>query len=1060
MPKPAEASTKAPAKEQPANVSATEPADPAEPAESASDNDATGEKAARPVVAVIDGNSLMHRAFHAIPPTMSAPDGTPTGALFGFVSMVLKMIETFRPDAVVCAFDKGRPARRIALLPQYKAQRPPTDPLLLQQLPLSRDVMRAMGVPVFEEEGWEGDDILGTLATQGEQMGCDMLLVSGDRDVYQLVTDHVRVVNTKKGLTDVVVYDPAGVTELYDGITPSLVPDFYGLKGDTSDNIPGVPGIGPKKASSLINEYGSLEGVLDHADEIKGKMGENIRAHKQDALVSRQIATIERTAPVQLDLDDAAWPDFDTAELRRFFGTLGFATLEKRTLSLANAAAGGSGAGTAGDDDGSGTEDDAAQSHLPRVASELVEGDEAWKLLEDAAASQRWISVRVSDAETESSQATLFDEEPCLQAYIALESGWVVDEPSAAKAADGPSCGPSSPHSEPETQDVQAAQDSQDAPAAQATVSSPGHPSESPARVLYFSGDEPVKRALAFAYERCRVVSCDVKADLHVLVPTDSSIEARIDVNAIDPAHIFDLSVAAYMLDSDRSDYALDKLANVYAGILLPVSAEKGKGSSAGEKSGTGKSGGAKGEGAKGGAGGKGGDAAPDSEGGSPNPVHALEAAAQLALFEILTARMEDEGATRCFEEIEMPLIPVLVNLERAGMTVSRQKLGELSAELASQIDDLSAQIYEEAGEQFNIDSPMQLSHVLFDEDKKVRIPVTRSMKKTRSGYYSTNAKMLEELAADYPIVEHILEYREKAKIKSTYLDALPLVEERYGDGRVHTTYNQTVTATGRLSSSDPNLQNIPIRSELGRMVRTAFVPADPETSCILGCDYSQIELRLLAHLSGDEGLIAAFTEGEDFHRETAARVFGVDPKDVTPLMRSRAKAVNFGIVYGQQAYGLSTSLKISRAEAQEMIDRYFIKFPRVRTYLDELVDFAHAHGWVETMFGRRRHIPDISSRNPNLRAFGERTAMNHPMQGSAADIIKIAMARVSRRMAREGFRARMIVQVHDELDFDCPKDEVKELSALVSEEMTGVVQLKVPLVVSCAAGANWADAH
>ncbi len=940
----------------------------------------------RRLVAVIDGNSLLHRAFHAIPPTMSAPDGRPTGALFGFVSMFLKLVETFHPYGIVCAFDKGKPMRRMAQLPQYKAQRPPTDPVLAQQFPMIRELMHAMGVPVFEAEGWEGDDILGTLATQGEAMGLDMLLVSGDRDVYQLATDHVSIVNTKKGVSEVVVLDPAAVTELYSGVTPRLVPDYYGLKGDTSDNIPGVPGIGPKKASQLIVQYGSLDEVLAHDAEIAGKMGENLRAHEDDALVSRKIATIERTAPVTLDPEAAVWPGFDPNELRRAFDELGFTRLAQRVLAYAPGSAGATGtpaspAGPAG----------------PNLADDLLEGEGAWASLDKAlsAGQAPWLGLLVDGGRGSAKQDLLFDLDDDLQAYVALGSGLIMDDPGHGTGEDG----------------------------RQVPVAASGHAADQACRILRFSGADEVGRMLGEVFTKGRVVSFDIKADLQRLVPVDSCEPAALDLASLDPAGLFDVSVGAYLLDSNRKDYSREAIAGCFLPFALPA---VGEGATEGEQA----------------------------------RALAAGAAAALSLAQVLRARMEAEGAWRCFTEVEMPLVPVLVALERAGMTVSRQRLSQLSDQLAAQIEDLSRQIFEEAGEEFNIDSPMQLSHVLFDEDKQVRIPVRKGMKKTRTGFISTNAKMLEELAVDYPIVAHVLDYREKAKIKSTYLDALPREAEKHGDGRVHTTYNQTVTATGRLSSSDPNLQNIPIRSELGRMVRQAFVPADPERSCILGCDYSQIELRLLAHLSGDEGLIAAFTEGEDFHLETAARVFGVVPAQVTPQMRSRAKAVNFGIVYGQQAFGLAASLKIPMAEAQEMIDRYFEQFPQVRAYLDSLVAFAHAHGYVQTMFGRRRHVPDVFSHNPQLRAFGDRTAMNHPMQGSAADIIKIAMARVQRRLAREGFKAQMIVQVHDELDFDCPKDEVEALSAMVSEEMAGVVALRVPLVVSVDTGASWAEAH
>ena len=512
------------------------------------------------------------------------------------------------------------------------------------------------------------------------------------------------------------------------------------------------------------------------------------------------------------------------------------------------------------------------------------------------------------------------------------------------------------------------------------------------------------------------VASPDIKALLHELSPIDSSEPELMDPLAVDPKRIFDTVVAAYLLDSVRSDFGDAYIADTYVGKALP--------------------------------------AAQGEEGAADDaPVAAARSVAvALAAVQPLTKALEEQDAADIFQEIEMPLVPVLASMERTGMYVDPDRLHALAEGLGGQIDELAGRIRKMAGDEtFNIASPMQLSHILFDV---MGLP-TKGLKKTHRGYYSTNARVLEELARDNEFVRLVLEYREKTKIKSTYLDTLGAL--RRFDGRVHTTYNQTITATGRLSSSNPNLQNIPTRSELGHTVKTAFSVAP---GCVfLAVDYSQIELRLLAHLSADEHLVAAFNEGEDFHAETAARVFGVPVDEVTPQLRSRAKAVNFGIVYGQQAYGLSQSLDIPMAEAREMIDRYFEAYPGVRTYLDRTVAEAKRTGYAETMYGRRRPIPELKMRNPAQRSFGERTAMNHPMQGTAADIIKIAMARVARRMRDEGFRARMILQVHDELDFECPEDEVEALTALVREVMEGVVELRVPLIADASSGTTWADA-
>ncbi len=910
----------------------------------------------RRTFAVIDGNSLMHRAFHAVPPTMNAPDGRPTNAIFGFLNMFLKMIDAFNPDGVVVAFDKGKPRVRMEMLPQYKAQRPPMDPDLHAQFPMIKELLTALNVPILQSEGWEGDDILGTMARLGEQAGCDMLLVTGDRDMYQLVTEHVNVVSTRKGLSDVAIMTPESVDDLYHGITPALVPDFYGLKGDTSDNIPGVPGIGPKKASALIAKYGSLDEVIAHADEVKGKMGENLRAHIDDALLSRKVATIRTDAPVELDFEATSFPAFSADEVSAALGTLGITAMQNRFLALIGGEGGAAASSVfeipamvraaAGDADA-----------LGAVAAEVSRAIDAGE----------WVAAVVDDDKEEGALFGL------------TRTLWLATSKGLFALEEGDSC--------------------------------------AAAEVEGFNFVHGViAGVLARLFMEGRVASPDTKALLHELSPIDSSEPELMDPLAADSTRIFDTVVAAYLLDSDRSEFDEAYLADTYLQMALPAAR---------------------------GAGGAGEDA--------PAPA-ARTAALTLALVAPLRDRMARENAANVFDGIEMPLVPVLAKMERAGMLVDPDRLRSLSEGLATQITEVERSIRDLAGDEtFNIGSPMQLSHVLFDV---MGLP-TKGLKKTKRGYYSTNAKVLSDLARDHEIVRLILDWREKSKIKSTYLDTLgPL---RRGDGRVHTTYNQTITATGRLSSSDPNLQNIPTRSELGRTVKTAFSAG--EGSVFLAVDYSQIELRLLAHLSGDEHLVRAFNEGEDFHAETAARVFGVPVSEVTPDLRSRAKAVNFGIVYGQQAYGLSQSLHISMAEARDMIDRYYEAYPGVRTFLDNVVARAKQTGYAETMYGRRRHIPELKAKNPQLRGFGERTSMNHPMQGTAADIIKIAMARVSRRLEEEGFAAHMILQVHDELDFECPIDEVERLTTMVCDVMEHVVDLRVPLIAEASTGITWADA-
>ncbi|MDO4536641.1 MAG: DNA polymerase I [Coriobacteriales bacterium] len=893
----------------------------------------------RRTIAVIDGNSLMHRAFHAIRQPMSAPDGRATNALFGFFNMFLKLVESFSPDGVICAFDKGKPQIRIDMLPQYKAQRPHMDPSLREQFPMVKDLLRALDVPVVELEGWEGDDILGTLARRGEEAGYDMYLFTGDRDMYQLSTEHVRIVSTKKGVSDVAIMTPETVADLYHGITPELVPDFYGLKGDTSDNIPGVPGIGPKRASELICKYGSLEGVIEHADEVKGKMGENLRAHIDDALLSRQVAIIRTDAPVEVDLKDARFPTFDPATATQAFSALGFTGMTKRIARL------GGGTTPAGE---------AADGPKELLLPSLVEGDQALGALASALGKAEWLGVALGSSKAESKQTQLS-----------------LDLSSEAEAAQL------------------------------------GLWVSTPEAMLHFEGEQAYT-ALEYLMVEGLVATGDAKAVLHALSPVDSSEPERPGADAFDPSRTFDVGIAAYLLESDKNDFAVAKLVEGYLEATLPEPTED-------------------------------------------VPREAVDAFGARLLQPELHKRLEADESLELFEQVEMPLVRVLAQMERTGLNANADAMREQSAQLGKEISEMVDKIYAAAGERFNVDSPMQLSHVLFDV---LGLP-TFGLKKTRRGYYSTNAQVLGELSMSYPIVADVLDYRERAKIKSTYLDALP--ELIAGDGRIHTSLNQTVAATGRLSSSDPNLQNIPTRSELGHRVRTAFTV--PEGSVFLACDYSQIELRLLAHLSADEHLVRAFNEGQDFHAATAARVFGVSVDEVTPQLRSRAKAVNFGIVYGQQAFGLASSLKIPRKEAQEMIDRYFEVYPGVRTFLDEQVAFARAHGYVSTMYGRKRHIRDINSRNFQMRSFGERTAMNHPMQGTAADIIKIAMIRVAERLREEGLTAKLVLQIHDELDFEVKLEELDALSQLVRETMEGVCELRVPLLAEVSTGANWAEA-
>lgn len=868
-------------------------------------------------VAVIDGNSLMHRAYHAVPPTMTAPDGTPTNAAFGFLSMLLKFIEMEQPDALVCAFDKGRPKFRMEALEQYKAQRPPMDEELKAQFPVIENLLAAMNVPVVALPGWEGDDILGTVAARDEELGYRTLLVTGDKDAYQLASDLTKIVTTKRGITDVVIYGPEEVEERY-GVTPDQFTDFLGLKGDKADNIPGVPGIGDKKAASMLQAYGNLEGIYANLDKFKGKQLENLTNYKDDAFLSRQVATIVRDADFELDLESISFPNFNAEQVTEAFTDVCMMAHLAKILKLQGG--------------------EAASIDLGSWDN-FIEGDEAKAAIELPA-----------------------------EGYVPV--AWALD-PQASLFGDG----------------LTLAVNLGDSTA------------------LFH--DEEAKEALAFLVREREIATADAKSLLQVVFPADTAQDSLVSRGEILDAHMFDVALAAYVADSNNGAATLNALMERYAGAVLPDEKD-------------------------------------------PQKQVALQAAAIGALVDPLAQELEKEGARKVYDDIDLPLVGVLACMERTGAALDVDHLKALNESTGAEVDRLRAAIYASAGHEFNVDSPKQLSEVLFDE-----LGLTPK-KKTRSGY-STNASVLKELTEEHELPGLMLEYREYAKIKSTYIDALPRM--RAEDGRVHTSFNEMVTTTGRLSSSDPNLQNIPVRTDFGRQIRTCFVPLG-EGEVFVSADYSQIELRLLAHLSGDEHLIASFNSGEDFHASTASRVFGVPMDDVTPQMRSRAKAVNFGIVYGQQAYGLSQSLHIPFYEAKEMIDRYFEVHPGVRTYLDDVVAQAHKDGYAVTLFGRRRYIPELKAKNAAQRGFGERTAMNHPMQGTAADIIKLAMRQVQDELVARDLGTRLMLQVHDELDLSVPESEVEEVSDLLTSVMESVVELSVPLLVDVSAGANWAEAH
>ncbi len=874
---------------------------------------------------IIDGHSLAFRAYFAVPSSLRAPDGRPTNAIQGFLSMLMNYLEFIRPDALICAFDKGRPKWRLELLPEYKAQREETDKDLVAQFKPLQDLLReALNIPVIMQEGLEGDDILGTLSTQAREAGYKTYLVTGDRDNFQLINDDVRLIYPSKGTSSIDIFDADAVFKKF-GVYPYQIPCFYGMKGDSSDNIPGVPGIGEKTGAKLLQNYDKLEGIYEHIDELKGKVKENLENNKDQAFLSRQIATIKTDADLSLDLEAASFPQFKPDQMYEVFTDLGLSSMYKRYVNYADLS----------------TEefDEKSKLSFPKI---VKKDQDALSSLQRAFASSAPIAVNYR---SDGAAGQLFDS-GVLYAYCNQE-------------------------------------------------------------FLIFEQD--AKETLSQIIKRAHYVAYDVKELWHQLYPEDSSLDPSLELSEFWYGRADDIQIMAYLLDSNKSSYDLNALVEYYLQKTPPSEEEL------------------------------------EQQGICQEQYECLA----LALLQpVLIEKLKEDDSYDLYKKMEMPLIVSLMEIERNGMKLDVNELAKQSQEAQEILGKLEKDIYELAGQSFNIHSPKQLSKVLY-EDLDLPKP-----KKTRTGY-STNANYLEKIAHEHPIIEKVIEYREYSKLQSSYLEALPKLI--LGDGRIHTCLNQTVAATGRLSSSNPNLQNIPVKTEHGRRIRKAFTVE--AGNIFVSVDYSQIELRLLAHLSQDPDLIAAFLEGEDFHRETAAKIFQVPPAEVSSMMRARAKAVNFGIIYGQQAYGLSTALDIGFSEAQEMIDKYFKAYPQVANYLEQVKHRAKEQGWIETMFGRKRHIPELKSAQKNVYLLGERTAMNHPMQGSAADIIKLAMIEVQRKLAASGLSAKMLIQVHDELDFECPKSELEDLSALVKEAMESVVELSVPLIAEVSYADNWADA-
>ena len=862
----------------------------------------------------IDGNSLLHRAYYALP-GMTARDGTPTGALHGFFSMLLLLTQR-QPDYLLVAFDVHGKTFRHLKYEDYKAGRRETPDDLRKQFPLLKELLTDMGIAVIECPGFEADDILGTMAIRCGRKGIDALLVTGDRDALQLVSESTHVLMTKKGITETVEYTPEKLMETY-GLTPDRMRDLKGLMGDTSDNIPGVPGVGPKTASKLLLAYGSVENVLAHVGEVSGKkLKENLQTYADQARLSKELATIELHVPdlAFAEEDYRIQPDMekmqafcDDHELRAVWRNF------ERLYGPAELAL-----------DLDGGENGAAAQDL------------SYDLWDEAA-------VKTAAKAPYLAVSGIFSG---LAPFASLEGLAIVAGPDAEKAGF-------------------VARDS----------------AAFPALLQLLESDQ---QAVVFGLKRY----------------DQAGLRGQ--------KAFFDVELAAYLLEPERSKYALSELSQKYLQEAAPESFDDEKAQAV------------------------------------------WEAKAISRLYPLLGAKLEEEKLTHLMDTIELPLVEVLAAMEQNGVYVNRAHLAEKTEEVADRLQKIEASIYEMAGHDFNLNSPKQLGVVLFEE---LGLPVR---KKTKTGY-STNAEVLESLRLEHPIIEQILAYRLWSKLKSTYLDGIAGLI-RTDTGRVHTSFNQTVTATGRLSSSDPNLQNIPVRTEEGRMIRALFEPGEGY-DCLLSADYSQIELRLLAHMSGDENFIDAFKRGQDIHARTAAEVFGIPLDEVTPELRRHAKAVNFGIVYGISDFGLARNLHISRKEAGDYISRYFTRYPGVRAFMDKVVAEAHETGYVTTMFGRRRELPAIKSRNFNQRMLAERMAMNTPIQGTAADVIKLAMIAAYRKLREAGLKSRILLQVHDELVLEVKESELETVQAILHEAMEHVVSLFVPLSIDVHWGRNWAEA-
>ena len=864
---------------------------------------------------ILDSNSLLNRAFYAIPPLTNS-EGIHTNAVYGFTNMLFKMKEEIKPDYIVAAFDRKAPTFRHKEYEDYKAGRKKMPPELAEQFPLIKEVLNLLAINIYEIDGFEADDIIGTLAKFAESNGIEVFIVTGDRDALQLASDNIKVVITKKGVTETAVYNREAFEEEF-GVTPTQYIDVKGLMGDKSDNIPGVPGVGEKTAFKLISTYGSMEGVLSSINEISGKkLKENLETYSEQAIFSKKLATIMTEVPIDFDLDDIkSQENYNREELKKLLFKLQMKSLLAK---------------------------------LP--GEDVVEEEEQ-------------VKVEVNEVSTLQGFKEALSEKEGL-AFISY------------------------------------------------TMSNASLYSKIELDKLYLSYGEKINLidfkllSMEDSNEAINILKSFMENDKIGKVIHDGKnlVTILTKLNIEIKEFIFDTVVAAYLIDSAKSNYPLETLINEY--LMKEVKGE-----------------------------------------GEELICNAISNMKEL--YEYLKERINKEGMDELYYEVEHPLISILSSMEAIGFNVNRAKLDELAVKFKEEISRTEKEIYELCEEEFNISSPKQLGKILFE---KLDLPV---IKKTKTGY-STNAEVLEKLMDKHPVIEKIIYYRQITKLNSTYVEGLKNVIDE--DGAIHSSFNQTVTTTGRLSSTEPNLQNIPVKYEMGREIRKVFIPKEP-TDVLLSCDYSQIELRVLAHMSDDKNMIDAFNHHSDIHTKTASEVFKVPVDEVTSLMRSRAKAVNFGIVYGISDFSLSQDLKITKKEASEYMEIYFDRYPKIKGYLEGVKEEAKEKGYVLTVLNRRRFIPEIKSSNKIVKSLGERLAMNAPIQGSAADIIKLAMVKVYNRLKKENLESEMILQVHDELILNVKENELEIVKALVKEEMESVLRMSVTLEVDTNIGNTWYEA-